>query len=99
MGECVNHEIRHTKGFVGDGKLGGEGSTNWSSSGEGTFVVTGQAGGAGYKAQNNTQTIFIDQDTISRFEAELILEHMAAQKAKGQPASAPAQAAAAGKKN
>ena len=98
IGQSATHQISHTKGFVADGKVGAEGSTNWSSSGEGTFVVTGQAGGAGYKAQNNTQTIFIDQDTISRFQAELILEHMAAQKARGQGASAPAQAAAAGTK-
>jgi hypothetical protein len=58
--------------------VGAEGSTNWSDSGEGTFVVTGQAGGAGYKAQNNTQTIFTDPDSISRFQTELIAEHLAA---------------------
>jgi hypothetical protein len=59
--------------------VGGEGLTTWSASSEGTFVVTGQAGGKGYKAQNNTQSIFTDPDTISRFTAELIAEHMAAQ--------------------
>ena len=79
VGQSATHQISHTKGFVADGKVGGEGSTNWSASGEGTFIVTGQAGGAGYKAQNNTQTIFTDPDTISRFQAELIAEHMAAQ--------------------
>jgi hypothetical protein len=79
VGQSATHQISHTKGFVADGKVGGEGSTNWSTSGEGTFVVTGKAGGPGYKAQNNTQTIFTDQDTISRFQAELISEHMAAQ--------------------
>jgi len=64
----------------------GEGSTNWSKSGEGTFIVAGKAGGSGYKAQNNTQSIITDPDTISRFSAELIAEHLAAQrqaKAKG----------------
>ena len=79
VGQSLTHQISHTKGFVADGKVGAEGSTNWSASGEGTFVVTGKAGGAGYKAQNNTQTIFTDSDTISRFQAELIAEHMTAQ--------------------
>ncbi len=80
VGQSATHQISHTKGFVADGIVGGEGSTNWSSAGEGTFVVTGQPGGAGYKAQNNTQSIFTDQDTISRFQSELIAEHMIAQK-------------------
>jgi hypothetical protein len=85
VGQSATHQISHTKGFVADGKVGGEGSTNWSSSGEGTFVVTGKAGGAGYKAQNNTQSIFTDPDTLSRFQAELIAEHMTAQaQAKGK---------------
>jgi phosphatidylserine/phosphatidylglycerophosphate/cardiolipin synthase-like enzyme len=79
VGQSATGQISHTKGFVADGRVGGEGSTNWSTSGEGTFVVVGKAGGPGYKAQNNTQTIFTDQDTISRFQAELIAEHMAAQ--------------------
>ena len=98
IGQSATHQISHTKGFVADGKVGAEGSTNWSSSGEGSFVVSGQAGGAGYKAQNNTQSIFTDPDTISRFQAELILEHMAAQKAQAQTPSTPAHAAVAGQK-
>jgi len=81
IGQSATHQISHTKGFVADGKVAGEGSTNWSTSGEGVFVVTGQPGGTGYKAQNNTQSIITDPDTISRFTAELIAEHMAAQKA------------------
>jgi hypothetical protein len=80
IGQSATHQISHTKGFVADGRVGGEGSTNWSSSGEGTFVVARQPGGAGYKAQNNTQSIFTDTDTLTRFQAELIAEHMAAQK-------------------
>ena len=79
-GQSSTHQISHTKGFVIDGRVGGEGSTNWSSSGEGTFVIKGTPGGAGYKAQNNTQTIFTDPDTISRFTAELLAEHLIAQK-------------------
>jgi hypothetical protein len=79
IGNSATNQISHTKGFVADGKVAGEGSTNWSTSGEGVFVITGQAGGTGYKAQNNTQSIIMDPDTISRFTAELIAEHMAAQ--------------------
>jgi hypothetical protein len=78
VGQSATHQISHTKGFVADGKVGGEGSTNWSSSGEGTFVVAGRSGGRGYKAQNNTQSIFTDPDTIVRFQTELIAEHLAA---------------------
>lgn len=80
IGQSATHQISHTKGFVADGKVGGEGSTNWSASGEGTFVVKGQPGGIGYKAQNNTQTIFTDPDAVARFSAELINEHLLAQK-------------------
>lgn len=81
VGQSATHQISHTKGFVADGKVAAEGSTNWSVSGEGVFVLNGQAGGTGYKAQNNTQSIITDPDTISRFTAELIAEHMAAQHA------------------
>ena len=78
IGQSATHQISHTKGFVADGKVGGEGSTNWSTSGEGTFVVVGKPGGPGYKAQNNTQSIFTDSDTLNRFQTELVVEHMAA---------------------
>jgi hypothetical protein len=94
IGQSLTHQISHTKGFVADGKVACEGSTNWSSSGEGTFVVAGTPGGAGYKAQNNTQSVITDRDTIIRFQTELITEHMTAQSAaKGQIGneSAPAQ--------
>jgi hypothetical protein len=80
IGQSATHQISHTKGFVADGRVAGEGSTNWSDSGEGTFVVKGAPGGARYKAQNNTQSIITDPDTVSRFSAELIAEHMVAQK-------------------
>lgn len=78
IGQSATHQISHTKGFVADGKVGAEGSTNWSASGEGTFVVAGKAGGAGYKAQNNTQSVFTDPDTVNRFSSELVREHLAA---------------------
>jgi hypothetical protein len=80
IGQSATHQISHTKGFVADGRVAGEGSTNWSVAGEGTFVVKGQPGGAGFKAQNNTQTIITDPDTISRFSAELVAEHIIAQR-------------------
>jgi len=81
IGQSATHQISHTKGFVADGRVGGEGSTNWSASGEG-FFVKGQTGpgGVGFKAQNNTQTIFTDQDTLARFQAQLIAEHLIAVK-------------------
>jgi hypothetical protein len=78
IGQSSTHQISHTKGFVADGKVAGEGSTNWSGSGEGTFITPGKIGGAGYKAQNNTQSIITDADTIGRFTAQLIAEHLAA---------------------
>jgi len=78
IGQSATHQISHTKGGVLDGKVGFEGSTNWSVAGEGTFVVKGRAGGPGYKAQNNTLAVFTDPDTIARFTAELIAEHLAA---------------------
>jgi phosphatidylserine/phosphatidylglycerophosphate/cardiolipin synthase-like enzyme len=85
IGQSETHQISHTKGFVADGRVGGEGSTNWSASGEGTFVVAGKPGGPGYKAQNNTQSIFTDPDTVSRFTAELIAEHMTAKSQQDRP--------------
>jgi len=80
IGQSATHQISHTKGFVADGRVAGEGSTNWSDAGEGTFVVRGAPGGPKYKAQNNTQSIITDPDTISRFSAELVAEHLIAQK-------------------
>ena len=98
IGQSATRQISHTKGFVADGRVGGEGSTNWSASGEGTFIITGQPGSPGYKAQNNTQSIFTDPDTISRFTAELIAEHLAAQMQQAAAAGPVPPAPAAGKK-
>jgi hypothetical protein len=72
--ESATGQISHTKGGILDGCVAYEGSTNWSTSGEGTFVTQGQPGGPGYKAQNNTLMVFIDQATIARFRAELDTE-------------------------
>src|SRR5271155_4523858 len=90
IGESATHQISHTKGFVADGRVAAEGSTNWSTSGEGTFVVNGKPGGAGYVAQNNTQSVITGPDTIVRFQTELIAEHMIAQ-SQQKPANAPQQ--------
>lgn len=98
IGQSATHRISHTKGFVADGRVAGEGSTNWSVAGEGTFVVKGQPGGSGYKAQNNTQSIITDPDTVSRFTAELIAEHLIARQqagAAGGTATKPARKTAA----
>jgi hypothetical protein len=79
IGQSATHQISHTKGGVLDGRVGFEGSTNWSASGEGTFVAGQSApGGAGYRAQNNTLAVFTDPDTCARFTAELIAEHLVA---------------------
>jgi hypothetical protein len=50
-------------------------------SGEGEAVRGGpfDPKAKGFKAQNNTQSIITDPDTISRFSAQLIAEHMIAQ--------------------
>jgi hypothetical protein len=79
IGESATHQISHTKGGVLDGRVGFEGSTNWSAGGEGTFAP-GQTGpgGKGYQAQNNTLAVFTDADTCARFTAELIAEHLVA---------------------
>ena len=95
VGQSVTHQIAHTKGGVIDGRVGFEGSTNWSASGEGTFVVKGRPGGPGYRAQNNTLAVFTDADTIARFTAELVAEHMAATTLRPNPAEAPPRASPA----
>jgi hypothetical protein len=79
LGESLTHQISHTKGFVADGKVAAEGSTNWSRSGEGVFVLTGHPGGPKYEAQNNTQSVITDPDSVVRFQTELIAEHMVAE--------------------
>ena len=66
LGQSETHQISHTKGFVADGKVAGEGSTKWSALGEGQFVVPGKTGGARYKAQNNTQSIITEESTFER---------------------------------
>lgn len=87
--ESSTGQISHTKGGILDGMVGYEGSTNWSASGEGEFVVKGKPGGTGYKAQNNTVMVFTDQATLARFRAELDAEFHTA-KVYAPPAAAAA---------
>jgi hypothetical protein len=56
----------------------GQGSTNWSTDGEGVFVTPGQSGGVGFKAQNNTQSFFTDGRSVKVFQDRLTSEHLVA---------------------
>lgn len=82
IGLSAEHKISHTKGGVirySGGAVAWEGSTNWSSDGEGTFVVgRDAAGGAGYKAQNNTLVVHVNPYEVERFETRLLAEHQIA---------------------
>ena len=94
IGESATHQITHTKGGVLDGRVGFEGSTNWSRGGEGTFLTgTTAPGGVGYQAQNNTLSVFTDSDTCARFTAELIAEHLTVVSQQGSLSRAPAPTA------
>ncbi len=76
IGESDTHQISHTKGGVLDGIIAFEGSTNWSSSGEGTGITLGAAKQhAGFKAQNNTLTVYLNPYEIAKFSARLDYEH------------------------
>jgi hypothetical protein len=82
IGQSATHQISHTKGFVIDGKVAGEGSTNWSVTGEGFFVK-----GVPGKAQNNTQAFFTLAPDVADFHDRLITEHMIAVKQQKTPAA------------
>jgi len=92
VGESSTGQISHTKGGVLDGIVAFEGSTNWSSSGEGTgisLVATKQA--PGFKAQNNTLAVYTNPYEIAKFAARLDYEHAVAA-SRRQPALAVAAA-------
>lgn len=82
VGTSSTGDISHTKGGVirfAGGAVAWEGSTNWSASGEGTFVLgKTSAGGPGYKAQNNTLVIHRNAYEVDRFENRLMAEHQSA---------------------
>jgi hypothetical protein len=86
IGESATHQISHTKGgvLIGQG-LWFEGSTNWSSSGEGTGIslVPGIPDPSGYKNQNNTLLVSCNPVLLANFGEELDKEHSIAQKQGG----------------
>jgi hypothetical protein len=56
-----------------------EGSTNWSSSGEGTGISLAAAKQSpGFKAQNNTLAVYVNPYEIAKFAARLDYEHAVA---------------------
>lgn len=77
VGQSATHQISHTKGGVADGVVAWTGSTNWSTSGEGTGIVLGADGkqNPGFRAQNNTLTVYVHPVRITRFSERLDEEH------------------------
>ena len=62
-----------------DGIVAFEGSTNWSSSGEGTGIsLTAAKQAPGFKAQNNTLAVYVNAYEIAKFAARLDYEHAVA---------------------
>ena len=93
VGESKTGQISHTKGGVLDSIVAFEGSTNWSSSGEGTGInLTAAKQGPGFKAQNNTLAVYVNPYEIAKFAARLDYEHAVAA---GQPQPGGAAAASA----
>ena len=95
VGESATSQISHTKGGILDSIVAFEGSTNWSSSGEGTGIsLTAAKQGPGFKAQNNTLAVYVNPYEIAKFAARLDYEHAVAA-GQPQPGSAGAAASAA----
>jgi hypothetical protein len=79
VGDSSTSQISHTKGGVLDGIVAFEGSTNWSSSGEGTGInLTAAKQAPGFKAQNNTLAVYVNTYEIAKFSARLDYEHAVA---------------------
>jgi hypothetical protein len=95
VGESSTGQISHTKGGVLDGIVAFEGSTNWSSSGEGTGISLAAAKQSpGFKAQNNTLAVYVNLYEIAKFAARLDYEHGVAASQPQPSLSAPAAPAA-----
>src|SRR6516164_8754256 len=91
VGESATSQISHTKGGVLDGIVAFEGSTNWSSSGEGTGInLTAAKQAPGFKAQNNTLAVYVNTYEIAKFAARLDYEHGVAVSQHNVTAAAPA---------
>jgi hypothetical protein len=81
VGESATSQISHTKGGILDHIVAFEGSTNWSSSGEGTGIsLTAATQAPGFKAQNNTLAVYTNPYEIAKFAARLDFEHGVAAK-------------------
>ena len=93
IGNSATGQISHTKGGVLDGIVAFEGSTNWSSSGEGTGIsLTAAKQAPGFKAQNNTLAVYVNPYEIAKFAARLDYEHgVAAAQPQPSLSAAPAQ--------
>jgi hypothetical protein len=79
VGDSSTGQISHTKGGILDGIVAFEGSTNWSSSGEGTGIsLTAAKQAPGFKAQNNTLAVYVNAYEIAKFAARLDYEHAVA---------------------
>jgi hypothetical protein len=95
VGDSSTGQISHTKGGILDGIVAFEGSTNWSSSGEGTGIsLTSAKQAPGFKAQNNTLAVYVNTYEIAKFAARLDYEHAVAA-AQPQPTFSATAAAAA----
>jgi hypothetical protein len=79
IGESATGQISHTKGGVLDGLVAFEGSVNWSTTGEGTgIVLNATKQPPGFKAQNNTLSVYVNPYEINKFAARLDYEHAVA---------------------
>lgn len=76
--QSATHQISHTKGGVlASQGIYFEGSTNWSSGGEGTGISlkANVKNPAGFKAQNNTLLVSTNSVNYRRFQTRLDAEH------------------------
>jgi len=79
VGDSATAQVSHTKGGILDGIVAFEGSTNWSSSGEGTGIDLSAARQfPGFRAQNDTLTVHVNPYEIAKFAARLDYEHAVA---------------------
>lgn len=76
--QSATHQISHTKGgTLASQGIYFEGSTNWSSSGEGAGISlkVNVKNPAGFKAQNNTLLVSTNSVNFRRFQTQLDTEH------------------------
>lgn len=81
IGQSATHRIDHSKGgiLIGQG-LWFEGSTNWSSSGEGAGISlkSDVLSPKGWNSQNNTLMVSSNSIGLLRFKTQLTVEHQIA---------------------